>query len=300
MGKGFLNKFKKKNSKFLHVIEKVGTKPVDSMNNVVGTDNPVIHSPFSNIPSPFVSQRKGDPPLMGNPIEQGKFLIKQRGTQRGKRSGKRLEKVGGLISLAGTLSGQPEISAVGVGISAAGEFEEGKSAGEIVGNALGNAVGGQLGGGTLTGQLVGGNIAGEIGGKIGAAIDKDLGDSSVDRTHHRQLADQRAENQHIDDKEVHHNQVHLPGDLQGTASNNTGIVGNTLMNGVGDLVSSHKDELLQGVSGGEAIGETLGFLMNNFDKLENLGKADKDDVFDTLLDSGLLDDFLRLAVSSAT
>ena len=291
MGRSFANKFKHKSKKFLHKTHKVAAEPLHFVKDVVGQGTIKLPIESDSLVPPFrLPQLPRKLERVVNPLEQAKFIIRSRGTKRGKKIGGILEKVGGVISLAGAVTGQPEIAAVGVGLQVVGEFEEGKSAGEIVGGVVGGFIGGELGG------PVGGKIGGDIGSKLGSGIDKELGDTSTDRTHNKQHKDQIVENQHMSDKAQHH-KVQLPNDLQATGRETGGVASN-LGKGLLDVAADNVGEILAGVDGAQEVGALIKFLSANFDTIEHLTQVDQDKIFDEVLDSGLLEEILGAILSN--
>lgn len=149
MGKGFFNKHKhKKNKKFFH-----------------GLTNVALGGGFA--PPFVVNEMKG----LTDPYSTFKTMKQERGTEKGKKLGTKLETAGSILSTIGTLTEQPEISMVGTGLTVAGGYEKGESSGEIIGEAAGSYLGGKyLGGGGKMGQLVASQVGGKIGGKIGEQV----------------------------------------------------------------------------------------------------------------------------------
>lgn len=139
--------------------------------------------PFSS----FKHQSKMD--LITHPRKAVKASVKvvnkvDKAIPKSKKLGATLEKVGGAVALTGALLGQPELSVLGAGITAAGGYEEGLSAGEIIGRAAGSLAGGALAGSLaseagLAGAAGfgiregGGDLGGELGGMLGKMAQKE-------------------------------------------------------------------------------------------------------------------------------
>lgn len=202
-----------------------------------------------------------------------------------KKVGKVSVIAGQALQVGGILTGQPELVAAGVGLEVVGEVAQGKS-GARLGEAIGQDIGEGLAGG------IGSKLGGEVGKAIGKAVIPGEEHAGDDRTHNEQHRTQISENKHLDDKEQHHNSVQLPSDLQAIGGGKSGV-GDTLSTKVDELTQQNKNEIAEGFSGVSAVSQLLPFLAENFDKIENLAQSDKDDIFDNILESGLMDDFLR-------
>lgn len=204
-------------------------------------------------------------------------------SEKQERIGKGLEKVGGLISTIGTLTEQPEISGLGLGIQATGDVVEGGKNKEIAKRLVGTVAG-----------AIAGQVAGEAGfnpvnqvilGNLGSKVGTKLVDSITDRTHDQQIKTQIVENQASDDQE-HQNQVQLPSDLQ--SGNQVIGIGEKLKTNPTDI-AKNTEEFDKDIKAFENGIEILEFLVNNYNTFEHLSNADKDEVLGVALQTGLLD-----------
>ena len=278
MPKSFRNKFKKAKHSLTH--NKI------SNNAKIGVE--IL--PIGNLP---ISHKNQEALARGlNPVQATEDFIAMRGTKKGKKVGQILETLGSGASTIGTLTGQPEISAIGTGLTIAGGYEKGETAGEIIGNAVGSYVGGKLGGSSVAGQLIGSQIGGKMGEKVITGIEGVVDGRNGNRTHHDQLKTQIAENSHKSDQLEHHNNTSLSNDLKASGDFKTGSVGETIQNQEHHATSQEGQELENELQQLETTNDVLSFLVNNLPVIMALQGGDRDEILDEVLDSGLLDQML--------
>lgn len=226
-------------------------------------------------------------------VHQGKGIKKSideiAGKIGGKTQGKALVEVGMFLQTAGTLTGQPEIAALGVGVETTGEILVGGSVKEIT-SRIGGDVGAALGGPFL------GQVGEKFGRKVGGAIDNEVqrqqreDDKGGNPTHNDNIKDHIQENEHTRDQEIHHNSVQLPNDLQGVG-NIKQNVGATLQANPSDVANTLEEFEEEVEEFGDAT-SIMSFLVNNISHLEELGEAEKEDLFRTAVETGMFDNVL--------
>jgi hypothetical protein len=293
------------------------------------TDNPITKNarkvvevnPFGSLPidiNPFGGSGKTGTGFLGkipgisdnhmddlriglNPIAASEQFIHMRGTEKGKKVGTVLETLGQGASIVGTATGQPEISALGTGLTVAGGYEKGDKPAEIIGEAVGSYLGGRyLGGASVGGQVIGSSVGSAIGGKIGGEGFKAL-EGLVDsrpggRNHTDQLKEQVAENSHKSDGMEHHNSGVLPSDLKpdGFSKAPTGETANQPHHATSQEGQQLEDEIqtLQNTQ------QVISYMVDNLPIILALSQADRNEVLDEVLDSGLVDEILQAAISA--
>lgn len=206
-----------------------------------------------------------------------------------KQAGQKVKLAGKILQAIGTVTKQPEITQTGVGLEVTGDIIKGgkaKDVGARIGKDIGQGVAGPLG--AEAGEAAGGAIGEVFSKKRQEARDEQ------DKTQHGQLKDQIEENQHIDDKEQHHNTVQLPNDLQATGELKSDVGGKLLANPT-DVVSSLVDfeEDITSFQNGIQIIE---FLVKNFHNFEHLADVERGQILKEALDTNLLNELLELAV----
>lgn len=218
-----------------------------------------------------------------NPIKQIGQLIGDRGTEKGKDTGEKLEQIGQVASTIGLATEDPLLSGIGTGLSVIGGYEKGETTGEILGGAIGSVIGGRLGGEFgKTGQLLGGALGGNIGSGALKAIEE-----MADGTHNTEIKRQIAERSHLSDKYDHHQNVSLPSDLKAPGDNKANV-GETLQreHNIANKIDMELEILEDNPT------DVLSYLMDNFSVIEKLGDVERNMILDEILDSNVLADIL--------
>ena len=210
-----------------------------------------------------------------NPFNQSK------GKRR--KEGNTIRNIGSAVSAVGALTGQPELGALGVGLSATGDIVKGGSKESVLRNVAIDVAGGVAG--SFGEDPLSKTLLSSVGSKIASDLIPD-----PDRTHRKQLKDQVKENQHFDDKEQHHNSVQLPSDLQGTGQVKSNV-GSNLLARPTDIVKTPQqfENDINSFNNGIQI---LEFLVGNFNNFEHLNEENKSAILQDALESGLLTNLL--------
>ena len=269
----------------------------------------LFHSKHRHIRNPFLSRlqesssQKSAPTFFDKvgkglqefekhtPAGQFRELRKtKKGRAKLKKIGQLAEKGGKILEAIGTVTAQPELVGLGLGLEVGGDILEGGTDKEIARRLI------ETGIGAVAGNVVGGGVGGIVAGQVASGVTNELFDALdsqgeiTDRTHNQQIGTQIKENQHMDDKEQHHNQVQLPSDLQGTGqvATNVGSKLNADPNDVVKTVAEFEEDIDLFDSGVNV----LEFMLNNFQTFEHLANTDKDEILTEVLNSGLLTNLL--------
>ena len=202
-----------------------------------------------------------------------------------KKIGQTTVLAGEILQAVGTITDQPELIAAGVGLEVVGEIEKGGSFKKIT-SAIGSDIVGSFIGGPLGSQ-----IGAALGSAVGGALDtkRDEFFDENDKTHHGTIVNNIKENQHIDDKEQHHNSVLLPDNLQASGITKTDV-GAKLLNPSTD---TSKKEFEEDVDGLKTARDIMEFLTNNFSQFETLSEQEKSDIFSDALKTNLFDELFK-------
>lgn len=244
-----------------------------------------------------LSQIGKPPKIFRQTFKSNKDVNNDGKVSKREETGATIRQVGQMATIVGSLTGQEELTLLGTGLEVTGEIVSGGSAkdvairigADIVGTAVGQATGG-LGGGQIA-QIVAGNIATNLTQKVAGRVFDSFGKSDGDRSQNDQLREQLTENQHIDDKESHHNSVQLPSDLQGLGAVKQDV-GLTLERNPTDIVQK-VDEFEEDIDSFRTGAQVLEFLVSNFDNLEHLTEKEQGEIFQEALNSGLVDNLLN-------